>query len=210
MSIISISTAQLMLYHIKHEFDMKISGKIYYFLSAILVTIGKISAQVMMVSPMAAYILNNQFGFWETLAMNLLANYVPPMLHNLKDHLINYWCTTKDNSGYYLESKFLPTTLSQNHGKRHFTYIRTRRHSITVIPNQDVYPRNGWIRLYRSLIKCIFQTHRIKNWTWYFWSCVWSTSACRRYHSPEAYQFSSNTLKSRCQYRERFSMALGM
>ena len=191
MSIISLSNAQIMLYKKKHEFDMSFLGGICYFLSATFLIIAKLSAQIMIVSPMNAYILYNDFGFVATAFLTFISNFAPFFLHNIKDHLINYWYTLTENAGYYLEDKFLPTSLHQVHKRKFF-------------PEKDLkFKWNIWINWFLT------KSHKHKNWTWYYWFCFGGTSYLRRLHNPEVYQFSSYFYESRIKYRKRFSMALG-
>ena len=181
MSVISISNAQVMLYKTKHEFEMSCLGGIYYFLSAICSIIAKLSAQLLVVSPMSAYILYNDFGLIATASLSFISNFVPFFAHNIKDHLINYWYTMTENAGYYIEGKFIPTSLHQIYKTKFFEYT-------------------NWF---------LTKSHKHKNWTWYIWFCLYSNSYLRRLHNPEVFKFSSNFRESRLKYRSRFSRALG-
>ena len=94
-----------------------------------------------------ALVLEQDFGYWTEFFFLSIPNFSIVGLHNVKDFYINYWRAQEgENSGYKLETKFLPTAANteaetwrflpeKNIQKRQqgYTAIQFRLHTIADI-----------------------------------------------------------------------------
>ena len=132
-----------------------------------------------------ALVLEQNFGYWREFLLLSIPTFSILVLHNIKDFFINFWRSDKgENSGYKLETKFLPTAANTVAESWRFLSNPKKKFQIK---------RQHW---------------RVEsNWKWWI-CCIAGGSQLRATHDPDLFNF-ENTAKSRMKYRERFLLTLG-
>ena len=203
-SILSITTAKILSYQIKHEYDMSMLGKLLYGLSVLCMVVAQLSCEIFLTSSLYVFVLDWNLGHWPTTLLILLFNYfINALPNNFKEFLVGYWRTQSKYAGYPLNLSYLPTTQPQIYAEK------------LIKPSQEIesYQKSRFWRKWFDFVDFVNKTsHEKKNKSWYIMSIFpFGGLEGRRIVCPEAYGFSSNgNRKSRFKFRERFAIGLGI
>ena len=202
-SVLAITMAQFNFYKTRHEYEMTVVGKVCYIFSTLFLVIAKLSGQVLMTVGFYCLVLSSNYGnvaqFFLLAVPLILTHYI----YNLKNYVINIICASKYDSGYKLDSKFLPTTARLGIEMDKFKDVnKNSKSSPQKILELCYFGGENFEKLsttLKSICMCICVP----------WNCMIDGSAARANINPGVFNF-RNTIKSRNKYRSRFITALGM